>query len=143
MTDNWQDANYEDAINYEAVQGDLEYEVIISDVTPDEEKRNVRVNCEIANHEFAKRISLFVNYSPFSRDGAEPDAAAINSMKLSQKRFFEGFGIPKGEDNFMSCELWKGKRATVILSKQPNKNPDFGDENKIKQYVKPVSESFG
>lgn len=138
--ENWQDVDYTEAVEYHAVPGDVEYEVIISDVVPNEEKRFVRVMCEIANEEFAKRVSLLVSYSPYSKDGEAPDSGAINSMRLSQKRFFEGFGVPKGEDNFGSCELWKGKRATVILSNKTD--PEYGEQNKIARYVKPVSDSF-
>ena len=140
MTDNWQDVDYTEAVENSAVRGDLEYELIISSTTAHEDKRFIVVLCEIANQEFAKLVSILVSYKPYSKDGAEPDAQSVNQMRLNQTRFFEGFGIPSGEDNFFSHELWKGKRATVILSNK--EDSEYGEQNKIKRYVKPVSETY-
>ena len=138
----WEDANYEDAVDQEAVPGDLEYELVIADVKADEYKKSVMVTIEIVGNELAKRIFKFVNYVPYAPEGETPDARALNAMKVAQKHFFEGFNIPKENTNFRMCDMWKGARANAILSNSiDKKNPEYGNSNKIAKYIKPVSES--
>ena len=139
----WEDANYEDAIESEAVPGDLEYELVIADVKADEDKGSVMVTIEIVGNEMAKRIYKFINYKPYAPEGEEPDGRAINAMKLAQKYFFEGFNISKENTNFRMSEMWKGARATAVLSNfVDDKKPEYGHQNKITKYMRPVSETF-
>lgn len=120
--------NVEDAVELQLVQTGWKGELEIAVVTPNPEKKFVRVLLSIPGEEFTRKVSHMLW---FPKDDDTPDQ--VNKSKLNIKQFFEAFGI-NGDDR-RDPDDWIGLTAKATLKIKSNKDPQYGDENVVTKWL--------